>query len=199
MKNILSENKSMSLMTETEQKCYMINCLADIKNAVNEIGGQLTDETPISMYADEILSLGSTDGNEAGSFDESTQTLTLNNAFVVDGINNMTDEQTKASLLQIIGNDDLEISLENVVDYGGGMEAFASDLTITEGASFGNIITTSGGSYNIIFGAGVMIVNSDYLTLAGATLDSFTQMGGYVSDVTLTISGSEGNYEVSFS
>lgn len=41
-------------MTETEEKIYMINCLAAIKDAINEAGGNITDSTPYSDYASKI-------------------------------------------------------------------------------------------------------------------------------------------------
>lgn len=43
-------------MTETEEKVYMINSLADIKDAINEEGGNITDSTPYSDYASKISS-----------------------------------------------------------------------------------------------------------------------------------------------
>ena len=41
-------------MTEKEEKVYMINCLAAIKDAINEAGGNITDSTPYDQYASKI-------------------------------------------------------------------------------------------------------------------------------------------------
>lgn len=45
---------NLNEMTETEQKCYMINCLAAIKDAINAEGGNITDSTPYDQYASKI-------------------------------------------------------------------------------------------------------------------------------------------------
>lgn len=48
---------NLNEMTETDQKCYMINTFANIKDAINAEGGNITDETPYDQYASSITAV----------------------------------------------------------------------------------------------------------------------------------------------
>lgn len=131
-----------------------------------------------------------------GSFDKATQTLTLNNAYVVDLINQMTREEFKQTVLEAVGTQDVifdltnvQTMLEKIVCYG--------NITL-QGNPISAILDMSGGDYSVTISEGIMCLNSEGLSALGVTLEQIIQMGGAVDENVFTITGTQGNYDVVF-
>lgn len=82
-------------MTEKEEKVYMINCLAAIKNAINNAGGNVTDSTPYDQYASKIS--GATN-IEAKSITPTTSVQTITASGSVDGYSPITVSAVTSSI-----------------------------------------------------------------------------------------------------
>ena len=82
-------------MTETEQKCYMINCLAAIKDAIKSAGGNINDQTPYSEYASKIAG---TTNIESLSVTPSTSEQEITASGTVDGYSPITVSAVTASI-----------------------------------------------------------------------------------------------------
>lgn len=139
-----------------------------------------------------------------GSFDKNTQTLTLKNAYVVDLINRMPDtlQALKQEFLSAIGNKDVIFDLANPVEQGGISFFQANNITTQYGA-IGMLVTSSGGTYAITGSpAGVAGINEEYLSLQQMTLEDYIEQmeqQGLPYDLNVfTITGTQGNYDVTF-
>ena len=91
----MTYQKSMNDMTESEQKCYMINSLAAIKDAINAQGGNVTDSTPYADYASKIAG---TTVIEAKSITPSTEEQTITASGSVDGFSPITVAAVTAAI-----------------------------------------------------------------------------------------------------
>lgn len=83
----MTYQKSMNDMTESEQKCYMINCLAAIRDAINANGGNVSDTTPYADYASKISGVTKI---EAKEITPTTSEQTITASGDVDGFNPLT-------------------------------------------------------------------------------------------------------------
>ena len=86
---------NLNEMTETEQKCYMINCLAQIKDAIKAAGGNITDQTPYSEYAGKIAG---TTNIESLSVTPSTSAQEITASGTVDGYSPITVSAVTADI-----------------------------------------------------------------------------------------------------
>lgn len=85
----------LNKMTETEQRCYMINCLSAIREAINAEGGNITDSTPYDQYASKISGATKIEAKEiTPTTSEQTITATGN----VDGFSPITVSPVTAAI-----------------------------------------------------------------------------------------------------
>lgn len=82
-------------MTETEQKCYMINSLAAIKDAIIAAGGSINDFTPYDQYASKIAG---TTNIESLTITPSTEGQEITASSGVDGYSPITVSAVTASI-----------------------------------------------------------------------------------------------------
>lgn len=82
-------------MTETEEKIYMINSLAAIKDAINAEGGNITDATPYDQYASKITAVTNI---EAKSITPTTSEQEITASGDVDGFSPITVAAVTAAI-----------------------------------------------------------------------------------------------------
>lgn len=87
--------KKIQDMTESEQKAYMINSLAAIKDAINAEGGNVTDSTPYADYASKISAVTNI---EAKSVTPTTSEQTITASGSVDGFSPIAVAAVTASI-----------------------------------------------------------------------------------------------------
>lgn len=143
-----------------------------------------------------ITESGGGGGSAKGSFDKATQTLTLNNAYIVDLINQATSEQVKENVLSAVGNKDVIFDLTNVQTMFEKIVCYGN-ITL-QGNPISAIIDMSGGDYSVTISEGIICLNSEGLSALGVTLEQIIQMGGAVDENVFTITGTQGNYDVVF-
>lgn len=131
-----------------------------------------------------------------GSFDKATQTLTLNNAYVVDLINQVTREEFKQTILEAVGTQDVIFDLTNIQTMFEKSICYGN-ITL-QGRPISVILDMSGGDYSVTISEGIMCLNSEGLSAAGLTLEQIVQAGGAVDENVFTITGTQGNYDVVF-
>lgn len=136
--------------------------------------------------------------SEKGSFDKASQTLTLNNAYVVDLINQMTREREefKQTILEAVGTQDVIFDLTNIQTMFEKSVCYGN-ITL-QGSPISIILDMSGGDYSVTITEGIICLNSEGLSAAGVTLEQIIQMGGAVDENVFTITGTQGNYDVTF-
>ena len=83
----MTYQKNINDMTESEQKCYMINSLAAIRDAINANGGNVSDTTPYADYASKISGVTKI---EAKEITPTTSEQTITASGDVDGFNPLT-------------------------------------------------------------------------------------------------------------
>lgn len=168
-------------MTEKEQKVYMINCLADIRKAINDNGGNITDETPYSQYASFI------GGSSKGSFDKTTQTLTLKNAYVLEKCREIWSGEPMTYLESVLGENDVQIDTSNTTTYEGQGEF---NVVSPEGFMLFSMITTAG-TYSLAGsgGDGLFICTKEYPNYSSLTV---------LDEDFIVVTGTKGNYDVTF-
>lgn len=138
---------------------------------------------------------------DKGSFDKASQTLTLNNAYVIGLINQMSNElPTKQIMLETIGSNDLVYDFSQATTYPATEMLYCPANIEYQGNPLGFVLSMSGGSYTIIVGEGVSPVNEEGLNLmlGGGTIQDLINMGGAVDENVFTITGTQGNYDVTF-
>ena len=140
-------------MTETEEKVYMVNSLADIKDAINEEGGNVTDSTPYSEYASKISGATSIEELEVTP-STSAQTIT---ASEVDGYSPVKVKAVTSSIDAniVAGNIKKDVVILGVT---GTLEAGASGVMvvddntpISESLELGANYTSDGYTFTISF------------------------------------------------
>lgn len=136
--------------------------------------------------------------SEKGSFDKDSQILTLNNAYVVDLINQMANarEEFKQTILEAVGTQDVIFDLTNIQTMFEKSVCFGN-ITL-QGSPISVILDMSGGDYSVTITEGITCLNSEGLSAVGATLEQIIQMGGAVDENVFTITGTQGNYDVTF-
>ena len=91
----MSYVKKIQDMTESEQKCYMINSLAAIRDAINASGGNVSDTTPYADYASKISGVTKI---EAKEITPTTSEQTITASGDVDGFNPLTVSAVTAAI-----------------------------------------------------------------------------------------------------
>lgn len=169
-------------------------------------GSNLYIKTNYNPCVLSILEVGTVveDDVQKGSFDKATQTLTLNNAYVVDLINRMPDtyQEQKQEFLSAIGNKDVIFDLANPVEQSG-VSVFQANNITTQYGPIGMLATSSGGTYAITGSpVGVSGINEEFLSLQQMTLEDYIEQmeqQGLPYDLNVfIITGTQGNYDVTF-
>lgn len=138
---------------------------------------------------------------DKGSFDKASQTLTLNNSYVIGLVNQVSDElPTKQIMLETIGSNDLVYDFSQATTYPNTEMLYCPANIEYQGNPLGFVLSMSGGSYTIIVGEGVSPVNEEGLNkmLGGGTIQDLINMGGVADENVFTITGTQGNYDVTF-
>lgn len=141
------------------------------------------------------------DDIQKGSFDKATQTLTLNNAYVIGLINQMSDElPTKQVMLETIGSNDLIYDFSQATTYPTTEMLYCPVNIEYQGNPVGFVLSMSGGSYTIVVAEGVSPLNTEGLNelLGGGTIQDLINMGGVADENVFIITGTQGNYDVVF-
>jgi len=139
--------------------------------------------------------------SEKGSFDKATQTLTLNNAYIVDLINQVTDETKRTEALQIIGDKDAIFDFADVQLMPETTDKYycpVKNIIFEDVGPAYMIAFMSGGDYSIVVYQVLGCMNDEGLSTMGATLEQLKQMGYGVDENVFTITGTQGNYDVTF-
>lgn len=91
----MSYVKKIQDMTESEQKVYMLNSLAAIRDAINASGGNVSDTTPYADYASKISGVTNI---EAKSITPTTSEQTITASGDVDGFSPLTVSAVTAAI-----------------------------------------------------------------------------------------------------
>ena len=202
----------VKIKTELEQKIELMDSLENVKNVVNGAGGNITEDTPYLQYGEKVLEVIGGGSSRKGSFDSTTQQLTLKYDYLVEKANSsttLTDEQ-KAQLIASLNNSDMVINMASVPE------------TMPENDYVYGFMMTAGGT-----GVGESYIDKQTpVTLKLAVVESlgiigsyeaaagfFTQISGetttpemveaqygqfIVDDNLCTVSGAFGNFSVEF-
>jgi hypothetical protein len=96
-------------MTETDKQCYMVNCLADIRDAIKAAGGNIDDTTPYHEYASKIA--GATN-IESLEITPSTSSQEITASGNVDGFSPITVSAVTASIDEDIQEGNIKSGVE---------------------------------------------------------------------------------------
>lgn len=84
------------IKTELEQKIYLLDSLKSVKQAVNEAGGEITDDTPYSQYGEKVSEVA---GGSSSEFEfmkmMATGTMTSANSFDIEFERELGDLSTE--------------------------------------------------------------------------------------------------------
>ena len=177
---IEEETSDLFVPTQKAVKTYVDNLVGNIENVLIAINGP---ESPTSNI---------------GSFDKTTQVLTIYNDYVVEQINKVTIPGFDVeNYLTALGSDDLAFDFANVTEeLIPGVLACPSNNT-DSGSPLGVIVDMSG-SLSFCSIEGSMLISEEALETLGMTFEQVVQIGGVVDKDILTITGSQGNYDVTF-
>lgn len=128
-------------MTETEQKCYMINCLAAIKDAINSEGGNITDSTPYDQYASKIS--GAT-VIEAKEITPTTSEQTITASGSVDGFSPITVKAVTSAIDDDIVAGNIKSGVTILGVEGSVVELAGEEIEVTPSTSEQTIEPTEG-------------------------------------------------------
>lgn len=115
-------------MTETEQKCYMINSLAAIKDAIIAAGGSINDSTPYDQYASKIAG---TTNIESLSVTPSTSSQEITASGSVDGYSPITVSAVTSSIDDNIVATNIVNGVSILGVEGSAVELNGSTLEVT--------------------------------------------------------------------
>lgn len=198
------------IKTDLEQKIYLLDSLKGVMDSVNSHGGSITEDTPYGEYGNKIREVFTV---SKGSFDSTTQQLTLNYDYLVDKINSstvVTDEQ-KSGMIALLNNQSLVIDMtsepetmpENDYVYGfmmtaGGTGVGESYVDKQTPVTLKLVVTPESlgiiGSYEAAAGFFTQISGE---TTTPEMVEA--QYGQFIVDDNLcTVSGTFGNFSVEF-
>lgn len=179
---IEEETSDLFVPTQKAVKTYVDNLVGNIENILIAINGP---EQPASSI---------------GSFNETTQVLTIYNDYVVEQLNKVTIPGFEVEkYLEALGSDDLVFDFANVTEQTipGVLTCYSNNTFEESGGPLGMIAGIPG---NLSFCAaeGIMLVSEEVVETMGATFEQLIEMGGVVNRDILTVTGSQGNYDVTF-
>lgn len=110
------------------------------------------------------------------------------------------DLPVKQIMLETFGSNDLVYDFNQATTYPSTDLLYCPVNFEYQGNPMGFVMSMSGGSYTIIVGEGVSPVNAEGLNLmlGGGTIQDLINMGGVVDENVFTITGTQGNYDVTF-
>lgn len=199
----------VKIKTELEQKIELMDSLRNVKDVVNEAGGSITEDTPYLQYGEKVLEVIGGGSSQKGSFDSTTQQLTLNYDYLVEMINSSTVKtaEQKSSMIALLNNQNVVINMAtDVADPNQYIYAFAStDKMVPSGLQVDKATPCT---IRLMFGDSIAGMGSyeamaNYITeISGET--TTTEMveamfGPSIVDENLcTVSGTLGNFSVEF-
>lgn len=137
----MSYVKKIQDMTESEQKAYMINSLAAIKDAINAQGGNVTDSTPYADYASKIAG---TTVIEAKAITPSTEAQTITASGNVDGFSPITVSAVDSNIDPNILSNNIIQGVTILGVSGSAVELKGETVEVTPSTSAQTIEPTEG-------------------------------------------------------
>lgn len=198
------------IKTELEQKIELMDSLENVKNVVNGAGGNITEDTPYLQYGEKVLEVIGGGSSRKGSFDSTTQQLTLNYDYLVEKINSstmLTDAQ-KTTAISELNNSDVVVSMTtSMVPENEYIYAFQAStqvglfVDVATPVTLKTVIAANDPSA-VISSIGTYKAIADFNTFMGSTMteeEAEAQYAPFIVDENLcTVSGTLGNFSVEF-